>query len=51
MIPLHLTQNTVHVDPDQADRLVAAALAEWLPGVKALVAKVWSDRDVLAALA
>jgi hypothetical protein len=51
MIPLHLTETTVHVDPAQAERLVAAAVAEWLPGVRALRARVWSDREVLAALA
>jgi len=51
MIPLHLTTTTIHVSEDQAARLVARAVADWLPGVRALVVVRASDADVLAALA
>ena len=51
-IPLHLASTTVHVSPEDADRLVALRAAEWLPlGVPALRSLVSRDGEVLAALA
>ena len=50
MIPLHLTSTTIHVTADQAERLIAAAVAEWLPGVRALLTKSGDDTEVLSAL-
>ena len=51
MIPLHLSSTTVHVSPEQADLLVSARIAEWLPsGVRALRSLARSDSDVLALL-
>ena len=51
MIPLHLNTTTIHVTDEQAERLVREAAAEWLPGVRALLAKRSSDSDILAVLA
>ena len=51
MIPLHLTSTTIHVTAEQAERLIAAAVAEWLPGVRALLAKSGDDTEVLSTLA
>jgi hypothetical protein len=50
MIPLHLTSTTIHVTAEQAERLIAAAVAEWLPGVRALLSRRSSDAEVLASL-
>jgi hypothetical protein len=50
MIPLHLRTTTIHVTPDEAQRLIAANAATWLPGVRALLTNRASDSDVLAAL-
>jgi hypothetical protein len=50
MIPLHLTSTTIHVTAEQAERLIAAAVAEWLPGVRALLIKGDDDSQVLSAL-
>jgi len=50
MIPLHLQSTTVHVTAAQAERLVRATMAEWLPlAVPALRGRS-SDDAVLAAL-
>jgi hypothetical protein len=49
MIPLHLRSTTIHVTVEQAEQLTAAAVAEWLPGVRALLVKA-DDSAVLAAL-
>ena len=43
MIPLHLRTTTIHVAPTQADTLVESGVAEWLSGVRALVAKVQDE--------
>jgi hypothetical protein len=51
MIPLHLRTTTIHVTPEEAERLIAADAATWLPGVRALLTNEASDNDVLAALA
>ena len=50
MIPLHLTSTTIHVTAEQAERLIAAAVAEWLPGVRALLTRSGDDAEVLSAL-
>ena len=50
MIPLHLTSTTIHVTAEQAERLVSAAVAEWLPGVRALLSKSGDDTRVLSTL-
>jgi hypothetical protein len=50
MVPLHLRTTTIHVTPEEAERLVAADAATWLPGVRALLTNGASDSDVLAAL-
>jgi hypothetical protein len=50
MIPLHLTSTTIHVTAEQAERLIAASVAEWLPGVKALLSRRHDDTEVLASL-
>jgi hypothetical protein len=50
MIPLHLRTTTIHVTPEEAQRLIAANAATWLPGVRALLTNRASDSDVLAAL-
>ena len=50
MIPLHLTSTTIHVSAEQAERLIAAAVAEWLPGVRALLTKSDDDTQVLSVL-
>jgi hypothetical protein len=50
MIPLHLRTTTIHVTPEEAQRLIAANAATWLPGVRALLTNGASDSDVLAAL-
>jgi hypothetical protein len=47
MIPLHLKSTTIHVDAQQAERLVKADAATWLPGVSALVAASHPDDAVL----
>ena len=49
MIPLHLRSTTIHVTVEQAEHLLAAAVAEWLPGVRALLVK-GDDSAALAAL-
>jgi hypothetical protein len=49
MIPLHLRSTTIHVSAEQAQRLVRARAAAWLPGVSALVAGD-EDERVLAVL-
>jgi hypothetical protein len=49
MIPLHLRSTTIHVTAEQAEHLTAAAIAEWLPGVRALLVKV-DEAQALAAL-
>jgi hypothetical protein len=51
MIPLHLTTTTIHVTPEQAQRLVASAVAAWLGDVPALLATRPRDADVLAVIA
>jgi hypothetical protein len=48
MIPLHLKTTTIHVDDQQAERLVKEDAATWLPGVSALVAASRPDEAVLA---
>jgi hypothetical protein len=48
MIPLHLQTTTIHVDDQQAERLVREDAASWLPGVSALVAASRPDEAVLA---
>ena len=50
MIPLHLHTNTIHVTEEQADLLVRDAVADWLPGVRALVSRRSSDDEILAAI-
>ena len=50
MIPLHLKTTTVHVDAAQAERLVQARAAEWLPGANALVTGSRPDDAALALL-
>jgi hypothetical protein len=50
MIPLHLTTTTVLVSAEDAERLVRAAAAEWLPGIRALRGKHHSDARVLAVI-
>ena len=50
MIPLHLTSTTIHVTAEQAERLIAASVAEWLPGVRALLTKRGDDTEVLSTL-
>ncbi|HEV2814332.1 MAG TPA: hypothetical protein VGW10_13840 [Solirubrobacteraceae bacterium] len=51
MIPLHLSSTTVHVSPEQAELLVSARVAEWLPlGVRALRSIARADSDVLDRL-
>jgi hypothetical protein len=50
MVPLHLRTTTIHVTPEEAERLVAVEVATWLPGVRALLTNGASDTDVLAAL-
>ena len=50
MIPLHLKSTTIHVDPEQAERLVKADAAAWLPGVSALVTGSRPDEAVLAVV-
>ncbi len=50
MVPLHLRTTTIHVTPEEAERLVAADAATWLPGVRALLTNRASDSDVLATL-
>ena len=50
MIPLHLRSTTIHVTEEQAARLVARSVADWLPGVHALICTRASDQDVLAIL-
>jgi len=50
MIPLHLTTTTILVSPEEAERLVRAAAAEWLPGVRALRGRYHNDARVLAAM-
>jgi hypothetical protein len=50
MIPLHLKSTTIHVDAEQAERLVRARAAAWLPGVPALVTGSAPDDAVLAVL-
>ena len=53
IIPLHLNSTTVHVRPDQAERLVEARLAEWLdipvPALR-LRGSLEAEADVLALL-
>ena len=52
MIPLHLHRTTVHIDRSQAEALVSAHLAEWLPlTVPALRSTRPSDDEVLACIA
>ena len=41
---------TIHVTMEEAECLVAAHAATWLPGVRALLTNGASDSDVLAAL-
>jgi hypothetical protein len=50
MVPLHLMTTTIHVTMEEAECLVAAHAATWLPGVRALLTNGASDSDVLAAL-
>ena len=46
MIPLHLTSTTIHVAAHVADRLVRDGAAEWLTGVRALVATGRMPADI-----
>ncbi len=50
MIPLHLRRTTLHITPEQAEELVSAAVAEWLPLTVPALRSTTLDHEVLARL-